>query len=635
MALNSPQPDDISRRKRFMWLILPAIFLFALIGLRLWTLQIIYGERYELLSQKNRTRYIPIAAPRGAIYDRDGLLLVDNRPSFTVSALRQEVVDKQLLLQNLATYLNCDWHQLDQDWNKRRYFPQYRPIPLKQDIDRAVLERLAENSVTLPGMLIEVQPMRAYPFREVAAHLFGHIGAITQEELGRETYRDYNAGDFIGKTGLEKHLESYLRGTAGEKLVEVDVKGKQLRQLQVRPALPGNSVFLTLQLDLQLRTEQAFGDHAGAAVVLDVNNGEILAMVSRPAFDPEMFARGITSKEWSALVNNPSNPLQDKSLSGQYPPGSTYKMVTALAALQSGAITPNTIIDCAGRTTIGNRDFRCWKKTGHGATNLRKALRESCDVWFYEVSLRVGVERMSTMARQLGLGRSYDLPLDNEKSGLIPDKKWKLQRYNLPWYPGETAIAAIGQGYVLATPLQLAVMTATIANGGTLYRPQILKTITTPKGKTIKTYAPEKIHDSRLNQQQLNYVKQGMEEVVNHPRGTGKSSALPYVMVAGKTGTAQVIRMKDDPIDGELIDVEEIAYRHRDHALFVAYAPAKKPQIAVAIIVEHGQHGGSAAGPIARQIFEQYFAPGKKENSSQPERPININQQNHTGANDV
>ncbi|MDY0189978.1 MAG: penicillin-binding protein 2 [Desulfuromonas sp.] len=634
MGLNSPQPDDISRKKRFVLLILLAMFLFALIGLRLWTLQVIYGEKYQLLSQKNRTRYIPIAAPRGAIYDRNGLLLVDNRPSFTVSVLRQEVINRQLLLQNLAPYLGCDWQQLNQEWDKRRYFPQYRPIPLQRDIDRPVLEQLSENSVDLPGMLIEVQPMRYYPFREVAAHLFGHIGAITQDELEQNEYSNYNAGDFIGKSGLEKHLENYLRGTAGEKLVEVDVKGKQLRQLQVSPPTPGNSIYLTLQRQLQLRTEQAFGDYAGAAVVLDVNNGEILAMVSRPAFDPEMFARGITAEEWKTLVNNPSKPLQDKALSGQYPPGSTYKMVTALAALQAGVITPHTIIDCNGRTTIGNRDFRCWKKTGHGATNLRKALRESCDVWFYEVSLLVGIDRTSAMARQLGLGRSYALPLDNEKSGLVPDKAWKLQRYNLPWYMGETAIAAIGQGYVLATPLQLAVMTATIANGGTLYRPHILKKITTPTGETIKTYTQEKLHDSELNQQQLNYVKQGMEEAVNHPRGTGKSSALPNVMVAGKTGTAQVIRMKDDPEEGEEIDIEEIAYRHRDHALFVAYAPAKKPQIAVAIVVEHGQHGGSAAGPIAKQIFEQYFSQDSKENSALQNLPVTKHQK-VTGASDV
>jgi len=406
MALNSPQPDDISRKARFNCLIVVAIIFFTILGLRLWTLQVIYADQYQLLSQKNRTRYIPIAAPRGSIYDRDGLQLVDNRPSFTVSVLRQEVIDKQSLLQHLSKYLDSDWKTLEAGWNKHSYYPQYRPIPLKRDITRDTLEKLAENSVNLPGMLIEVQPMRAYPYREAAAHLFGHIGAITPNELTMPKYNNYHAGDFIGKSGLEKHLESYLKGIAGEKLVEVDVKGKQLRQLQIQSPTPGNNAYLTLQRALQLRTEQAFGDHAGAAVVLNVNNGDILAMVSRPAFDPELFARGITSAEWNALISNPSHPLQDKSISGQYPPGSTYKMVTALAALQAGVITPNTIIDCEGRTTVGNRDFRCWKKTGHKATNLKKALRESCDVWFYEVALMVGIEKMSDMARQLGLGRT-------------------------------------------------------------------------------------------------------------------------------------------------------------------------------------------------------------------------------------
>lgn len=607
MALNSPQPDDFSRKKRFEWLIAAAIFFFTLLGLRLWSLQIIYSDQYQLLSQKNRTRYIPIAAPRGPIFDRNGLLLVDNRPTFTVSVLRQEVIDKKLLLQRLATYLDNDWLQLESDWNKLLYYPRYRPIPLKHDIDRAMLEQLSENSVNLPGMLIEVQPMRSYPYHEVAAHLFGHIGAITEEELNLPEYHDYRAGNYIGKSGIEKHLESYLKGIAGEKLVEVDVKGKELRQLQVRAPLPGKKIFLTLNRELQLHTEQAFGDQAGAAVVLDVNNGDILAMVSRPAFDPEMFARGISSDEWNALVNNPDHPLQAKAISGQYPPGSTYKMVTALAALKAGVITPSTIIDCEGRTPIGNRDFRCWKKKGHGTTNLKKALRESCDVWFYQVSLMLGVERMSAMARLLGLGRSYDLPLDSEKSGLIPVKSWKRRRYNTPWYKGETAIAAIGQGYVLATPLQLAVMTATIANGGNLYQPQLIKRIEDYAGQILKQSSPIKLHDSTLDKRNLASIKQGMEEVVNHPRGTGKSSRLEEVMVAGKTGTAQVIRLKDDPLEGEEVDEKEIAYRLRDHALFVAYAPAKKPEIAIAVIVEHGQHGGSAAGPIAKQIFECYF----------------------------
>ncbi|WP_316347933.1 penicillin-binding protein 2 [Desulfuromonas acetoxidans] len=619
MALNSPKPDDIRRKRRFELLMLAAIFFFALLAMRLWYLQIISGERYQLLSQKNRTRYIPIAAPRGTIYDRNGQLLVDNRPSFTVSVLRQEVTDKEQLLKNLAGYLHSDWLELAKVWDKKRYYPRYRPIPLKSDIDRDTLEQLAEHSVELPGMLIEVQPMRAYPYREVAAHLFGHIGAITEKELASREFQGYRAGEFIGKSGLEKHLETYLKGQAGERLLEVDVKGKELRQLQVEDPLPGKSVYLTLDRDLQLATEEAFDEQAGAAVVLDVNSGDILAMVSRPAFDPALFARGISQEEWQALVKNPDHPLQAKAISGQYPPGSTYKMVTALAALRAGVVTPDELIDCKGRITLGSRDFRCWKKTGHGPTNLNKALRESCDVWFYEISLRLGIERMSTMARELGLGRSFDLPLDNEKAGLIPDKTWKRNRYGASWYKGETVIAAIGQGYVLATPLQLAVMTATIANGGTLYQPQLVRRIADYSGRTLKENEPVVLHQAGIKNQTLKPVKKGMEQVVNHPRGTGKSSWLADVTIAAKTGTAQVVKIQEDPESGEKQSPEEVAYRLRDHALFVAYAPAEDPQIAIAVIVEHGQHGGSAAGPIARKIFENYFkiSPGPEKSAAE------------------
>ena len=611
MALNSPPPDDALRTRRFAVITALALLFFAVLAVRLWYLQVISVNRYQLLAQKNRTRYVPIAAPRGEIYDRKGRLLVGNRPAFTVAVSRQDVVDKEQLLSRLATYLHCDKQQLEQIWQKHRYYPRYRPIPLKRDIDRDTVDVLTEHSIELPGMLIEVQPVRSYPYHEAAAHLFGHIGAITEEELQLPRYSDYHAGEYIGKSGLEKHLEQYLKGVAGEKLLEVDVKGQELRQLQIREPLPGRNVILTIDRDLQLCTEHAFGDQAGAAVVIDVNNGDILAMVSRPAFDPELFAVGISNANWRKLMSNPDHPLQARAISGQYPPGSTYKMVTALAALDAGVITPHTSVNCTGRLPVGNRDFRCWKKTGHGPTTLRKALRESCDVWFYQVALNLGIERMSAMARQLGLGRSYALPLDNVRAGLIPDKQWKRRRYNRPWYKGETAIAAIGQGYVLATPLQLAVMMSTIANGGTLFKPQLVRQISDADGNIIKQYPAQVIHGSTLNRRHLVKVKQGLEDVVNNPRGTGKACALKTIKVAGKTGTAQVIRLKDDPADGSKPDKEKIAYRHRDHALFVAYAPADKPQIALAVIVEHGQHGGSAAAPIAKKIFQQYFDLGQ------------------------
>ncbi|MBN2644069.1 MAG: penicillin-binding protein 2 [Desulfuromonadaceae bacterium] len=608
MPLNAPQPDDIGRRRRFEWLLVAAALFFLLLALRLWYLQVISGERYDLQSQKNRTRYLPIAAPRGIIYDRNGEILVGNRPSFTLSVLRQDVVDRDRLLSDLAQDLDLDREFLEQAWENQRYYPRYRPIPLKRDISREQVERLAENGLHRPGMLIEVQPTRAYPHGELAAHLFGYIGAISEEELRQPANHGYRAGDYIGKNGVEKNLEQYLRGQDGERLVEVDVQGEKLRQRVQQPPLPGKRAYLTLDLALQQQTERAFGDQSGAAVALDVHSGAILAMVSRPAFSPALFTDGISSRDWQTLLNDPDHPLQARAISGQYPPGSTFKMVTALAALHDHVTRTGEVIDCEGRIALGNRDFRCWKKTGHGPTNLKKALRESCDVWFYEIALRVGIDRIAGMARQLGLGRHYDLPLDNERDGLIPDKEWKRRRHNTPWYPGETAIAGIGQGYVLATPLQLAVMTATVANGGTLYRPQLIERIEEISGNVLLQRQPAILHTATFDKEDLLALRQGLEAVVDDPRGTGKACRLPGIRVAGKTGTAQVVRMKDDPAEGEdPTEKEEIAYRLRDHALFVAYAPADKPEIAVAVIVEHGQHGSSAAAPIARAMFEQYF----------------------------
>jgi penicillin-binding protein 2 len=607
VPLNAPAPDDACRKRRFELLLFAAALLFVLLALRLWYLQIISGDRYDLLARKNRTRSIPIAAPRGTLYDRNGAILVDSRPAFNVSVLRQEVEDLDALLTSLAQRLDLPVEQLQQTWQSRRFYPRYRPIPLAEDIDRTLVEELAENALQLPGLIIEVQPTREYPHGELAAQLFGHIGAISEKELRTLTDQGYRGGDQIGKSGLERHLEAYLRGQEGERLIEVDVQGRELRQRTQRPAQPGNQVILTLDLNLQRRAEQAFGDQAGAAVALDVRTGEILAMVSRPAYDPALFARGIGQKAWQQLLDDPDHPLQNRAISGQYPPGSTFKIVTALAALHEGVTRPDELIQCDGRLRIGERDFRCWKRTGHGPTNLMKALRESCDVWFYDISLRLGIDRIAKMARHLGLDQSYGLPLDNERSGLIPDRDWKRGRFGSSWYPGETAIAGIGQGYVLATPLQLAVMTATVANGGTFYQPQLLRQVRDHQGRILLQEQPRVRHQVRFTGQHLQAVRQALEAVVGDPRGTGKACRLPGIAVAGKTGTAQVVRLKDDLPGHKKLADDEIAYRLRDHALFVAYAPAEDAEIAVAVIVEHGQHGSSAAAPIAREILAEYF----------------------------
>ncbi|PLX93487.1 MAG: penicillin-binding protein 2 [Desulfuromonas sp.] len=619
MSLNAAWADLTGRRQRLILLILCAIFFFAVLLLRLWYLQVINADRYATLSEKNRFRYLPIAAPRGTVLDRNGAVLVDNRPAFGLSALRQEVDDPEALIHGVAPLLEVSQEKLWDAWRSGSRFPRYRPVPLAHDIGRDSMERLQEHSVDLPGSFIDVLPMRSYPGEELAAHLFGYLGEITEAELTPRREAGYRPGDQIGKGGLEKSFEEVLRGEEGERLVEVDVKGRQMRQVSTQEPLPGSHLSLTLLRPLQQAAETSFGDQAGAAVVLDVHSGEILAMVSRPSFNPELFARGISGQAWIDLLKDPRHPLQFKAINGQYPPASTFKIVTALAALEAGVASSATTVDCQGSIILGNRAFRCWKKDGHGATNLKKALRESCDVWFYEVALRLGIDRLSTFALSLGLGESFGLPLEGEKRGLIPTRQWKRERYKTGWYDGETIIAAIGQGFVLATPLQLAVMTATVANGGTVYKPQVVKSIRSPQGEEVYQMSPEVLQTVEISERSLNAVKRSLEAVVNERHGTGWATHFDELKVAGKTGTAQVVKRKDDDEEDE---AGRIPYRFRDHALFVAYAPAEDPRIAVAVVVEHGEHGGSAAAPIARDIFASYF--GLEIGPLRPDDVVNV-----------
>jgi len=594
---------DLTRRFMLLSLIVSAIF-FLLI-MRLWYLQIIQGESYVLLSEKNRFRYLPVAASRGPVYDRNGVLLVDNRPAFDVAALRQEVEDPEALVGSLGELLDEDPQLLAERWQEGRRLPAYRPVMLSGDVGRNKMEKVQEQAVSLPGVIVEVKPARLYPFDELAAHLFGHMGEITEDELEKLAPLGYRSGDYIGKSGLEKHLEEFLRGDDGQRLLEVDVKGKDLRQTILREPLPGNKVYLTLQHELQEAGEKAFGDQAGAAVALDVNSGEILAMISRPAFSPGLFSRGIRNDQWRKLLGNERHPLQYRSIRGQYPPGSTFKIITALAALKAGVVTPQTTVKCTGKITLGNREFRCWKKRGHGQTDLKKALRESCDVWFYQAALNLGIDKLSEMAFAFGLGAPVGFPLGDDKRGLIPTRSWKRSQLHDSWYDGETVIAAIGQGYVLTTPMQLAVMTAAVANGGVVYRPQVVSRVEDWEGNVLRERQREILNKVSLADEIIAPVREGLEAVVQEPHGTGGRCRIPGIRVAGKTGTAQVIRMKDDD-EEETQDGRE-PYKHRDHALFVAYAPADKPEIAVAVVVEHGEHGSSAAAPVAREILGAYF----------------------------
>ncbi len=601
MRLN-PAPDATpGLRRRFIILSAIAAGIFGILLLRLWHLQIVNEERYRALSERNRTRFIHIDAPRGTMYDRNGVMLVDSRPAFTVSVLRQEVADRKQLFNKLGLLLHLDPKQFEARWRARQSVPDYQPLPLLEDIDRATMEIVQEHGLDLPGIIVEGKPLRAYPHGQLAAHLLGYLGEITEEDLKRPESSGYRAGGLIGKTGLERLFEEKLRGEDGYRLIEVNVRGRELRQMTTQKPVPGQRLILTLDARVQAAGETAFGEQAGAAVALDVRNGEVLALVNRPAFDPAQFARGINAAEWKALTENSRHPLTNKVLRGQYPPGSTFKIAVALAALEAGVINPDTTVGCSGGISLGSHEFRCWNKGGHGAVSLHRALKESCDVYFYRVGTLVGIDRIAAMCHRLGLGQPVGFPTGGERPGLIPDRDWKKKRFGTAWYEGETVICSIGQGYVLTTPLQLATMAATVANGGTVWKPQVVKRVESLLGDLLWTPAPEKVIESQWSAANLRALRNALEAVVNEPGGTAYRSRLPEVRFAGKTGTAQVIGRKGDKM------VNSSVYEFKDHALFVAYAPAVAPEIAVAVVVEHGGHGGSAAAPVAKAMFEAYF----------------------------
>ncbi|MFA7405722.1 MAG: penicillin-binding protein 2 [Pelobacteraceae bacterium] len=577
------------------------VFLFLVI--RLWHLQILNTEDYQTMSENNRLRFVPIAASRGAILDRTGKVLVSNRPSFSLAVVPQEVKDKEALLTLLSSLLGLDRAEMAERWEKNTGRAKYYPIVLASNITRDHVEIVEENRLRLPGIEIEMKPVREYTSGQLAAHLLGYIGEVSEKELNLKGFEDYNPGDYVGKNGIERALEKELHGGDGGRQLEVDARGRVLRTISESYPSVGNSVMLTIDEAVQKQAERAFGEQAGAAVVMDVTNGEILAFVSNPGFDPSLFSGKLPADIWQGYLDDKRHPLENKALSGQYPPGSTFKMITALAGLQDNIINESTSINCNGSYDLGTSTFKCWNKKGHGSTNLRKSLRESCDVFYYQLGEKLGVDKIAAAAQAFKLGAPLGVELLNERSGLIPTSEWKQKRFGKRWYHGETLPVAIGQGAVLLTPIQLASMTATIANEGTIYRPHLVKRIVDADGKTLQETKPEIIGTASFSKESFRLVKQGMLAVVNEPGGTGSAARQYDVKVAGKTGTSQVVKLRDSKMG--------TPYQFRDHALFVAFAPFEKPEIAVAVVVEHGEHGGAAAAPIVSRILRAYFD-GKK-----------------------
>lgn len=587
-------------KRRIVPLAFGVVVIFGLLVLRLWYLQILYAEDYRALSENNRLRFLPVPASRGALMDRNGTVLVSNRPSFSLTLIPQEIKDVEAMLDRLASLLGLDRAELGERWQKAKGRARYYPVVVAANITREQVEIVEENRQRLSGVEVAVKPVREYNYQQSSAHLLGYIAEISEKELDETAYQDYNPGDYVGKNGIERAWEEELHGEDGGRQLEVDSRGRVLRVLHESQPTVGNSLVLTIDQRLQQVAERAFGSQAGAAVVMDVTNGEVLAFVSSPTFDPTLFSGKIPTDIWQGYLKDKRHPLQNKALSGQYPPGSTFKMITALAGLEAGLVNESSSVYCDGTYKLGSGKFRCWSRNGHGSVNLRRSLKESCDVYYYQLGERLGIDRLAEMCRRFKLGDVLGIGLSGEKKGLIPTTEWKLQRFGKRWVPGDTPPAAIGQGYVLMTPIQLVSMVATFANDGTIFRPHLVKRVVDADGKVLKEFAPEVLAQVAASPANFKKVKQGLFAVVNDPGGTGAAARLGDVRVAGKTGTSQVVKLGEDR-------KRRLAYEYQDHALFTAYAPYDKPEVAVAVVVEHGGGGGSVAAPIAGRILRAWF----------------------------
>ena len=607
--------DAIKKKIRIFAILVVVSFL--CLWMRIWYLQILKWQYLTGLSEDNQVRIVALPASRGMIKDRNGKTLVSIRPAFNLYLTPEDARNLDSSLDKLAQRISLDREKLKKKIAQTKSFKE---VLIKGDIPREEVAFVEENNMSLPGIRIRAEPLRNYVFNNLASHTLGYLGEISKASLERLKDPAYRQGDFVGKNGLENIYESLLRGKKGYKEVEVDVSGRELKTLRKIPPESGSNLILTLDVKIQeelekLMTGTAEQNMNGSVVVMKVQTGEIIAITSKPSFDPNKFAAGISTRNWRDLLTDEWHPLQNRSIHGQYPPGSTYKIVTAIAGLGEGVIKPDTSIFCPGHFKLGRGRYRCWKKSGHGFMNLHDALVQSCDVYFYTIGHRLGIDTIAKYAKRFGLGRSTRLGLSREKKGLVPTTQWKLLNKKEPWQLGETISASIGQGFNLVTPIQQVIMMAAVANRGILLKPYLVKRIEGPEGQLRQEFFPEIIGQTGVDPDHLEQVRMALRDVVNGARGTGKKSRLKNIIVSGKTGTAQVVRMKSDE---ELEKGEAIPVKYRDHAWFVAFAPYEKPVLAVAIIVEHGGHGGATAGPIAGKIFKKYFKLYPPPSSAQP-----------------
>ena len=579
----------------------------ALAG-RLYQLQVLETNRFSTLAEENRINLRLLPPSRGLIFDRSGQPLAVNRNNFRAMATSDRGRGADVLVERLDQIFSLGEAEKTRLLRELRRSRNAQPVVVRENLGWEEVARVEFNAPDLPGVFIDLGQSRDYPEGELMSHIVGYTGRVADEDLaGRDEPVLQLATMRFGKKGVERSLEDDLRGRAGAVQVEVTAVGRVGRELDRTEGQAGSNALLTIDLDLQRFAAEKMKQHqSGSVVVLDVVTGDVLAMASTPGFDPSTFARGITHSEWRDLLDNPERPLHNKAIAGVYPPGSTYKMVTALAALESKAIDPWTRLPCLGFLELGNIKFHCWLKGGHGSTNVVEAIAASCDCFFYEAARRAGVDRISDMAARLGFGKQSELGLPGESAGNQPTRAWKQEKVGKPWQHGDTFNLGIGQGYMTSTPLQLAIMTARIANGGYEVQPNLLLAKATPREELgpppprSKPVAPS----LRLNPQHLALIRDGMNQVVNSGLGTANAlrSRDPALAFAGKTGTAQVKRITERERDMGITQ-DQLPWHLRHHALFVCFGPVDNPRYACAVIVEHGQAGGKTAGPIGRDVL--------------------------------
>ncbi|MDA8792797.1 penicillin-binding protein 2 [Bacteriovoracaceae bacterium] len=608
------------------------IISFFIIILRLWYLQIYQGEIYHAYSIKNRLRKEVLWAPRGQIFGRGKELLVDNVPRFDAVLIPQYFKNKKETMNRLSSILKVEVKDIKAVLAKNLGQAKYRPIIIKKNISLKELAKIETENDFLPGISVETFISREYKDQEVGAHLFGYISEISSQQLPKIKNKHnvtYRLGDFIGQAGIEQEFDHYLRGVNGYSFVEVDALGRKKKYINTDnlfkgiedlPAVPGNNIFLTIDRDLQKAAYEALKEKTGGVVAMEVETGKILSMVSTPAFDPSQFSRGLSSEYWNNLRNNPENPMRDRTIQDHFSPGSVFKPFTGITALEENIIDHNSHLRCHGTFKLGSRTYHSWKRYGTEKVNIVNALTQSCNIFFYKVASEMDIDVLAKYSQSFGFGKRTGIPLPREASGLIPTKLWKQKRFGVPWQLGETLSCSIGQSFVLVTVLQLANAYAALANEGTLFRPYVVEKITNFRGEEIKSFEPKVINKIDLNSKTWKSIREGLYKVANHPTGTAFWRRGLGNQMAGKTGTSQVIRANADKLYTKCIN---LPYEHRHHGVFVAFAPYDNPKISVAVLVEHGCGGSSAAAPIAEKVITKYmqkYLPDAYEKNKEKEK---------------